>query len=215
MLIDIGVYRVQQPSLSSFVCGFLTSRPFPGRNQYKDVGMSGDAVAYAVANHDLMGCTAYSEIELPKLHVLAHTIVNYRGHRLTCQSIIAGIFHDQTSEHLYGTMDNGRTVKCDPAFHSLMVEAGRKLHIAEHPVYDEAGNEVSISTSFECKGMTGSDRRKYILDVTRAFPRDANFPDYKVRCERSVPLCGRWRCGRGVRLRGRILCCARARASNH
>jgi len=193
-----------------------------GRNMYKGMGINGDMVAYAVANHDLMGVTAYSELDLPKLHVLAHTVVNYRGHRVTCQSIIAGIFHDQTSEHLYGSMDNGRTIKNEPEFHKLLLEAAKKLHIAEHPVFDEAGSMTVIAAGYECKvsfpivrlslrsssymfvlhnvlpvgsvfeqtsnlggilcdqGMSGSDRRRYVLDVTRLFPRDANFPDAKV-----------------------------------
>jgi len=37
-----------------------------------------------------------------------------------------------------------------------------------------------LASPVETKGIIGSDRRHYVLDLTRMFPRDANFPDYKT-----------------------------------
>ena len=150
------------------------------RDAYKEKG--GDAAAYKAANHDLMGVRAYTDLDIPHLHTLAHTIVNYRGHRIVAQSIIAGIFHDETTEHLYGSMDNNKTFKRDDEFHKLMQAAAAKLHIKEHLVLDEEKNTVSIACSGEAKGLKGYDNRSYILDVSRAFPRDANYPDVSEHC---------------------------------
>jgi len=40
---------------------------------------------------------------------------------------------------------------------------------------DESGNVVSIPASPEVKGIRGSDKRKFILDLARLSPRDTNW----------------------------------------
>jgi len=147
-----------------------------GRDQYKDVG--GDKIAYQLANHDLRGVAAYAGLDIPEIHTLATTIIDYRGHRLIAQSIIPGIFHgDKASTHVYGSMDQGEKIVAKPEFHEVMKEAGRKLHIGEHKVRDQAGETFTLSCSVESKGIIGSDARSYVLDMIRTTPRDANFPD--------------------------------------
>lgn len=42
---------------------------------------------------------------------------------------------------------------------------------------DGEGKEHTIAGSIEVKGIRGSDRRKYILDLMRLSPRDFNYPD--------------------------------------
>ena len=43
--------------------------------------------------------------------------------------------------------------------------------------YDESKKEYTLAGSLEVKGIRGSDRRKYILDLMRLSPRDANYKD--------------------------------------
>jgi len=106
------------------------------REQYKDIG--GDKVAYAVANHDLRGIASYSGVDIPDLYTLATALITFQGHRLVAQSIIPGIFHgERGSQHVYGSMDHGKTIEFKPEFHALLKKAGEKLHISEHDVYDE------------------------------------------------------------------------------
>ncbi|GAB5370147.1 hypothetical protein AAMO2058_001467000 [Amorphochlora amoebiformis] len=150
-----------------------------GRDTYKNIG--GDRVSHCNASHDILGITTLerSGVDI-KLRTLATLAVDYRGHRVLAQSIIPGIFHgDQDSSHVYGAMETSETIKADPDFHKEMQKAAEKLHIKEHTLIDIKGNKVTLAGCVETKGIIGSDRRKYLLDLTRIFPRDANFPEYK------------------------------------
>lgn len=44
---------------------------------------------------------------------------------------------------------------------------------------DETEKEHTIGASIEVKGIRGTDRRKYMLDLMRLSPRDLNYPDIK------------------------------------
>lgn len=44
---------------------------------------------------------------------------------------------------------------------------------------DENGKEHELAASIEVKGIRGTDRRKYMLDLMRLSPRDLNYPDAK------------------------------------
>jgi hypothetical protein len=61
---------------------------------------------------------------------------------LTAVGVRTGIFHDKTSEHLYGTMDFGKTYKADPAFHEAMAQVARSLHIRLHQVASLSEEEM-------------------------------------------------------------------------
>eukprot|EP00466_Bigelowiella_natans_P004222 jgi/Bigna1/69564/fgenesh1_pg.9_\ len=149
-----------------------------GRDNYKDIG--GDRVSHCNASHDILGITEFERADIKELYTLATLSVDYRGHRVLAQSIIPGIFHgDQASSHVYGCMDSTDTIKFDTNFHGLMQKAAEKLHIKEHTLIDKDGSNVTLASAIETKGIIGSDRRHYVLDLTRVFPRDANFPDYK------------------------------------
>jgi protein TIF31 len=41
---------------------------------------------------------------------------------------------------------------------------------------DEEGKQFKIAGGLEVKGILGSDKRKYILDLMRLSPRDLNYP---------------------------------------
>ena len=45
----------------------------------------------------------------------------------------------------------------------------------EEKVEDKAGPTVNMCGPIEAKGIKGSDQRKYVLDLTRLTPRDANW----------------------------------------
>lgn len=57
-----------------------------------------------------------------------------------------------------------------------MLEICSKLNIDPAVSYvTEKGEKKQIAASYEIKGILGSDRRKYILDLMRLSPRDYNF----------------------------------------
>jgi len=164
-----------------------------GRDLYKDCG--GDRAAYNSINNDLKGIKAFNRADVKGLYTLATAIVDYRGYRICAQSIIPGILQrEQISAVIYGSMDvvptpetdaNNSTattavtpsskVASDPAFHELMCKVGKILGMEEHNVIDSTGNKAPICSPIESKGIVGTDGRKYILDLVRITPRDANF----------------------------------------
>lgn len=152
-----------------------------GRNVYRDCG--GDLVSHSIANHDLQGLQCFTELDQPDIYTLATVVVDYRAHRVICQSIIPGIFHgDRASRHVYGSMDQGEMIESDPDFHTLIQKSSRELHIKEHKVIDKSGKAITLALCTDSKGILGADGRNYFLDLIRLTPRDANFPDPKTHC---------------------------------
>jgi len=145
-----------------------------GRDMYKDWG--GDRTSYTATNNDLKGVIAYNNANIDGLYTLLTAIIDYRGFRLVSQGIIPGLLHrEQTSTVLYGSVDNGKTIANDPEFHVLMERAAKLLHIKSHTVQDQNNKSYLLSCSVECKGIIATDGRRYILDLVRTTPRDANF----------------------------------------
>ncbi|KAL4198222.1 hypothetical protein AMTRI_Chr03g139130 [Amborella trichopoda] len=165
----------------------------PGRAMEQMI--DSEQATYASANNDLKGTKAYQEADVRGLHNLAMAIIDYRGHRVVAQSIIPGILQgDKSDSLLYGSVDNGRKICWDEAFHAKVVEAAKHLHLKEHTVLDGSGNAVKLAAPVECKGIIGSDDRHYLLDLMRVTPRDANYsgPGFRfcvLRPELVVAFC--------------------------
>jgi len=80
---------------------------FDVKDHYKEVG--GDAAAHAATSQDLAAVRAYSTLDHPKLHTLGMAIIDYRGYRVTAQSIIPGILErEQEDTVVYGSFDSGK-----------------------------------------------------------------------------------------------------------
>ena len=76
---------------------------FDVKDHYKDFG--GDAAAHAAPTNDLQGVRAINTLDLDGLHTLGTVVVDYRGMRVTAQSIVPGksffflfLHSDTTSE---------------------------------------------------------------------------------------------------------------------
>ncbi|KAG7401247.1 hypothetical protein PHYBOEH_002431 [Phytophthora boehmeriae] len=162
----------------------------------------GEEAAYSAANRDLQGVKAFNDADVHGLHTLATTVVDYLGVRVIAQSVIPGILQgDAASKLVYGSVDGGKTIAANSDMHTLMLEAGAKLHIAERSIKPlgkteedlaaekelealgatpvssgEAGTSVvKISGPVEAKGIQGSDGRLYVLDLVRITPKDWTF----------------------------------------
>ena len=117
------------------------------------------------------------------MYHLATCVVQYRGHRLICQSIIPGILNncDLSSLAEYGTIDDKKTIIANESFHALMLKVGEVLKIKTNKVKDPSkGTSIEIVGSTDVKGIKGSDKRHYIVDLQGLTPRDANYlgPEY-------------------------------------
>lgn len=61
--------------------------------------------------NDLQGVRVYSTVDLPGLYTLGTVVIDYRGYRVTAQSIIPGILErEQEQSVVYGSIDFGKTV---------------------------------------------------------------------------------------------------------
>lgn len=147
---------------------------FDVRNHYKELG--GDAAAFVAPRNDLQGVKVYSAVDLEGLYTLGTVVVDYRGYRITAQSIIPGILErEQEQSVVYGSVDFGKTVVTHDKYLDLLKKAGHHLKVLPHSVLTENGEKVDICSSVECKGIIGNDGRHYILDLLRTFPPDVNF----------------------------------------
>jgi protein TIF31 len=62
---------------------------FDVKDHYKDLG--GDAAAYVAPRNDLRGVKVYNAVDLEGLFTLGTEVLDYRGYKVTAQSIIPGI----------------------------------------------------------------------------------------------------------------------------
>lgn len=147
---------------------------FDVKDHYKDLG--GDAAAYVAPRNDLQGVKVYNAVDMEGLFTLGTVVLDYRGYRVTAQSIIPGILErEQEQSVVYGSIDFGKTIVTHSKYLDLLQKAGNQLKILPHKVVNEKGEEVELCSSVECKGIIGNDGRHYILDLLRTFPPDVNF----------------------------------------
>ncbi|CAH1098461.1 unnamed protein product [Psylliodes chrysocephalus] len=147
---------------------------FDVRDHYKELG--GDAAAFVAPRNDLQGVRVYSAVDLPGLYTLGTVVIDYRGYRVTAQSIIPGILErEQEQSVVYGSIDFGKSVLTHPKYLDLLNKAGQQLKILPHHVINDKNESVELCSSVECKGIIGNDGRYYILDLLRTFPPDVNF----------------------------------------
>ncbi|XP_045448281.1 clustered mitochondria protein homolog [Melitaea cinxia] len=165
----------EEPKMQMFIWNnIFFSLGFDVRDHYKDLG--GDAAAFVAPRNDLQGVRVYSAVDTPGLHTLGTVVVDYRGYRVTAQSIIPGILEkEQEQSVVYGSIDFGTTVLSHPKYMELLSKAGQQLKIMPHSVVSANGETVELCSSVECKGIIGNDGRHYILDLLRTFPPDVNF----------------------------------------
>lgn len=147
---------------------------FDVREHYKHLG--GDAAAYVAPRNDLRGVQVYNAVDVEGLCTLGTVIVDYRGYRITAQSIIPGILErEQEQSVVYGSIDFGKTILNNDKYLDMLNKAATHLKILPHYVMNEKGEAIELCSSVECKGIIGNDKRYYILDLLRTFPPDANF----------------------------------------
>ena len=129
-------------------------------------------------NYDILALNKITKKRVKGLHTIITALLDYMGVRIIAQSMLPGILHaDESSEATkYGSIDDGKHIKCDKDFDELVREQNEVFHIKESALVDEEGNKVTISGCRDTKGILGTDNRKYLLDIHRFTPRDLNYP---------------------------------------
>jgi hypothetical protein len=66
----------------------------------------------------------------------------------------------------------------DENYHKIMENVCKKFGISlDRKFKDMEGKEYTFHGSPEVKGIRAGDGRKYVMDLMRLSPRDANYPD--------------------------------------
>lgn len=188
----MAINPADEPRTHMFIWNnIFFSLGFDVKDHYKELG--GDAAAHAATSLDLQGVRAYSALDDSKLCTLGMAVIDYKGYRITAQSIIPGILdREQEQSVVYGSIDFGKTVVSNERYVELLEKAAFELKILPHAVIstDAEGNEktVKLYTSYETKGIVGNDGRNYVLDLLRTMPPDAHFLENGVVSEAAKNL---------------------------
>ena len=103
---------------------------FDVRDHYRELG--GDAAAHAAPTNDLNGVRAYGAVDVEGLYTLGTVVVDYRGYRVTAQSIIPGILErEQEQSVIYGSIDFGKTVVSHNKYLELLEKTSRPLKVSK------------------------------------------------------------------------------------
>jgi protein TIF31 len=147
---------------------------FDVKDHYKDFG--GDYAAYVAPINDLQGVKALNMLDIDGLHALGTVVIDYKGFRVTAQSIIPGILDkDQEQSVVHGSTDFGKTCASNPKYNELLEKVCTHLKMRPHKIRVENNDEIMLYSSIECKGIIGNDSRYYLLDLLRMFPPDLNY----------------------------------------
>ncbi|KAL3233731.1 Clustered mitochondria protein 1 [Nakaseomyces bracarensis] len=158
-------------------------------NNYGETG--GDDAAMVAANQDLNTLNILSRLNLPNIHHLLTTIVDFGGKRILAQTPVPGLLSpmgvevssddsskEQTVVELssdvcvnYGLDENERKIVSNEDFEKLLEDQFTKsFHLKKHNVQD-----TQLAFSSQSKGILGSDKRHYILDLANTYPLDVMF----------------------------------------
>ncbi|KAL5108747.1 hypothetical protein TcWFU_003603 [Taenia crassiceps] len=147
---------------------------FDVKDHYRDLG--GNAAAYSATSCDLNGVRAYSTLDQSGLCTLGTALIDYRGYRVTAQTIIPGILEKEQEQLIvYGSNDFGKTVVDDERYTEILSKSAKPLRIRPHKVLDKSNKVVNLLSSVDCKGIVGNDNRTYLLDLLNTFPPDVNY----------------------------------------
>ncbi len=151
---------------------------FDVKDHYIDFG--GDHAAYTAPINDLQGVRALNVLDIDGLHTLGTVVIDYKGYRVTAQSIIPGILDkDQEQSVVHGSTDFGKTCATNEKYNELLEKVCTHLKMRPHKIkVENKEEEIMMYSSVECKGIIGNDSRHYVLDLLRMFPVDLNYlPD--------------------------------------
>lgn len=178
LVVDGGVLAINpgdEPRSQMFIwSNIFFSLGFDVRDHYGEYG--GDAAAFAAPLLDLRGVQLYNSADIKGLHTLGTVIIDYKGFRITAQSIIPGILErEQEQSVVYGSIDFGKTIVTSPDYDGLLDKVAKATKQQVHLAKNKDGEIRKLYTSVETKGIQGNDKRNYVLDLLRTMPPDVNF----------------------------------------
>jgi protein TIF31 len=158
------------------------SKGFDGLSQFAQYG--GELAAYVATGKDIAGLQMVNMLQIPEVHTLGSVVIDYKGDRITCQTVLPGIFR-QLDKVMYGSNEAGTHFGDDAEFHELAGKIAKALHLKPHEVEDEDGKKVIQNLSVDTKGLKGTDGRKYFVDMHRFTPVDIEFLEQHCESEQN------------------------------
>jgi len=139
---------------------------------------------YSGVNSDILNLQQIYNGDLENVKAIHTVSIDCFGYRVVVQAIVSGILHfDQKTWNCYGTIDDGKTINNQSDFAHIFDELCDYFSLTKDNVYkDQTGALITLHGSPEVKGIKAGDGRKYVMDLMRLSPRDANFED-KTRHE--------------------------------
>lgn len=160
----------EDPKMQMYIWNNIFSLSFDVRDHYKEVG--GDAAAHVAPRNDLQGVRVYGAVDQEGLYTLGTAVVDYRGYRVTAQSIIPGILEREEEQSVvYGSFDFRKTVVSHEKYLELLRSAGQTLKVLPHSVLDEKGQAIELCASVECKGIVSNDGGTTFVTSSAPFHR--------------------------------------------
>ena len=90
-------------------------------------------------------------------------IIDYKGFRVTAQSIIPGILErEQEQSVVYGSIDFGKTIVTSADYTPLLEKVAKSTRQQVHQVKNSDGEEKTMFTSVETKGIQGWVRKRAV-----------------------------------------------------
>jgi len=167
----------------------------------------GNHAARAAANQDLKAIKFWNTIDARGIYTLLTTIVDYAGRRVVCQTPVPGLFTSSEPKEVkneetgeidlvdgepltsidYGYDEATDSFKSSPEFVEGLEPIRKAMHYKR--VKLEKGENAEAVTNSEIKGMFGTDKRKYVLDLYNTTPLDTEFikEHYHPESEDSYP----------------------------
>lgn len=140
----------------------------------------GDEAARVAVGKDVLGIKAVNQLDIQGLFTPGTVVVDYLGKRIVGQSIVPGIFKQrEPGEHQidYGGVEGKEVVATHEDFVPVFEKLSKALRVKSHPVWDKDGKRHDLESSVETKGLLGTDGRKYVLDLYRIAPLDAEWQE--------------------------------------
>lgn len=130
-----------------------------------------------LASKDLATIKILNRADVADVHSLVTCIVDYMGKRVICQAPIPGIFDSPEEKVRYGVTSDATTIAHDEQFEESFKLIAKVFHLKPHQVELEDGlkSEAEHLLSVDVKGIVGTDRRKYVIDMAKSTPLDIEF----------------------------------------
>lgn len=144
----------------------------------------GDEAARHCFSKDISSVKLLNRIDTGSICNLLSAVVDFMGERVVCQAPVPGVFNDLTDKDgnpvdkvAYGYSLDENKITVNEEYEAALKPVAEAFHLKEHGVKLSSGasSQRDLIVSKDVKGITGTDDRKYLIDLYRVTPLDIEF----------------------------------------